>query len=265
MWRDPRTGKSSLQPACIPDPDLDPVEHPNGGAYRATSVRHIPTIMDAIESRHGLSWRLYVHHPTWGGWAICPSFAGCLYTNQSRKVKRSSAVIADAQEGRLPSLAIVTPSPASSQHNGDSLTKGDNWIGQVVGAIMNGPDWDSTAIFVFWDEWGGFYDHVAPPQRGNISFGFRVPLIVISPYTRVGAGTRGGFVSHTFFAFESLIRFVDANWALPPLNPRVARANDMMNLFDFDAPPRPRLTLKTRACTPLTPAQRHLRASRDPE
>jgi phospholipase C len=234
MWRDPRTGKRSLQPACIPDPDLDPVEHPNGGAYRATSVRHIPTIMDAIESRHGLSWRLYVHHPTWGGWAICPSFAGCLYTNQSRKVKRSSAVIADAQEGRLPSLAIVTPSPANSQHNGDSLTQGDNWIGQVVSAIMNGPQWRSTAIFLTWDDCGCFYDHVPPPN----GWGIREPMLIISPYARAG------LTDSTPTTFSGILAFVEHTFGLPAMNASDRTAYDYSDAFDYTQAPLPPVKLR---------------------
>src|SRR5262249_6592536 len=118
------------------------------------------------------------------------------------------------------------------------------------------------AIFVFWDEWGGFYDHVPPPQVDAVSYGFRVPLLVISPYTRAGDSPDGGSVSHSFYSFESLLKFAEANWGLPSLGPRDAAATAMTALFDFAAPLRPPLVLTPHSCPSLTPAERAYLARR---
>src|SRR5439155_1658622 len=91
-----------------------------------------------------------------------------------------SQVIDDATNGTLPTVSIVTPTNSKSQHNFYSMKMGDNWIGQVVQAIENGPQWSSTAIFITYDDCGCFYDHVAPPA----GLGIRVPMVIVSPYAK---------------------------------------------------------------------------------
>ncbi len=172
-WQDPQTGVQSSVPACVPDRWSD---LPHGGAYRSTPVPYVPTIMDSLDAA-GLSWKLYGGPPgaatrghqgdnsgngTGYGWAICPTFAECLYGSPSKMVDNSQFT-ADASSGNLPNFSVVTPTQTASQHNGDSMTVGDNWLGSVVSAVENGPDWASTAIFITWDDCGCFYDHVAPP------------------------------------------------------------------------------------------------------
>jgi phospholipase C len=130
---------------------------------------------------------------------------------------------------------------------------------------MNGPDWSSTALFIVWDEWGGFYDHVPPLQVDDISYGFRVPLLVISPWVKYGESSDGGYISHTFYSHASFIKYVETNWSLPALNPRDAGANDFSDFFDFTQTPKDSLILPQHTCPSLSPEQQRLLETEDPD
>jgi len=225
-WRDPVSGKLLKVPACIPDSRLDPNAFPDGGAYRATPVRHVPTIMDELNAA-GLSWRIYQTNNGSGGWAICPTFAECWYTSQRDDVKAASDVITDAQAGNLPAFSIVDPTWANSQHNDNSMAQGDNWIGRVLGAVMDGPDWNSTAVFITYDDCGCFYDHVPPPP----GLGPRVPMVIASPYARPG------YVDHTSASFASMLAFTEHVFGLAPLTNADSRAYDFSGAFNFNQAP----------------------------
>jgi phospholipase C len=103
----------------------------------------------------------------------------------------------------------------------------------VIDAIMKSPMWKSTAIFVTWDDYGGFYDHVPPPQVDGYGFGIRVPLIIISPYAK------DGFVSGELGEFSSVLRFIEDNWGLNQLTHRDREATPLTSAFDFHQDPRP--------------------------
>jgi phospholipase C len=113
---------------------------------------------------------------------------------------------------------------------------------------MSGPQWASTALFLVWDDWGGFYDHVDPPvvEKWNdgtpFRYGYRVPCMVISPYAR------SGYVSHTLHSFVSLLRFAETVFDLEPLTERDANASDLLDCFDFAQTPLSALPLETRVC-----------------
>jgi phospholipase C len=113
-------------------------------------------------------------------------------------------------------------------------------------------------IFIVWDEWGGYYDHVAPPQVDGLSYGFRVPFIAISPYSVHGTSSDGGSISSTLYSQGSILKFIEDNWSLPSLTPVDAGANDMVGMFDFSGTPNQPLILQPRTCTALTPAQKSL-------
>jgi phospholipase C len=133
-----------------------------------------------------------------------------------------------------------------SEHPEYSFCNGENWSTRIVNAIMQGPNWDDTAIFITWDDYGGFYDHVPPPQVDDFGFGIRVPLLVISPYAK------RGFVSHELGEFSSILRFIEDNWSLTQLTHRDRDATPMMSAFDFTQDPRPPdpLPLRTDCITP---------------
>ena len=208
-WNDPKTGAASNQPTCIPDYALDPVKYPYGGAFQSTAVPHIPTIMDEMDQA-GVSWHIYA--PTssqrFYGWSICPSFADCLYTGQQQHTSQPSQVLSDAANGTLPNVSYVVALDNQTQHNSNSMLQGDNWIGQVVNNIMNGPDWRSTAIFITYDDCGCFYDHVPPPPGAGI----REPMVIVSPCVKPASTD-----SHTAYAGESTLAFIEHTFALPPL------------------------------------------------
>ena len=238
LWRRATDGRLSYQPACVPDPTL-PLA--NGGAYRSTDVRWVPTIMDRLDSAK-LAWKLYAGSdklptsqqgsgfPENGyQWAICPTFADCLYTNQAKNLALASQVIDDATNGTLPAVSIVTPTNAKSQHNFYSMKMGDNWIGQVVQAIESGPQWSSTAIFITYDDCGCFYDHVPPPA----GLGIRVPMVIVSPYAKAQ------FTDSTVASFASMLAFSEHVFALTPLTSADANAYDYSGAFNFSQRPLP--------------------------
>jgi phospholipase C len=98
-----------------------------------------------------------------------------------------------------------------SNHPGSNFCYGENWATKVIDTVMRSPQWESTAIFLTWDEWGGFYDHVPPPTVDGFGYGFRVPLIVLSPYARAH------FVDHTTGSFDSMLKFIETNWGMRSL------------------------------------------------
>jgi phospholipase C len=227
-WRS-SSGALQLVPSCVPDFTLDPVLFPFGGAYRATPVQHVPTIMDRL-GEAGRSWKIYaVPEGTGAGysWAICPTFAGCLYTSQHNNQVATNEVFTDAQAGNLPNFSIVIPTWKNSQHNTASMLQGDNWIGSVVSAIQNSPQWSSTAIFITYDDCGCFYDHVPPPA----GLGIRVPMVIVSPYAKPG------YTDSSRASFSSMLAFAEHVFELNPLTQRDANAYDFANSFDFTAPP----------------------------
>jgi phospholipase C len=244
-WRPTPSSPIQYQPACVPDYNLDPVRFPYGGAYRSTPVKPIPTVMDELDQA-GLSWRIYSTTKAGDGynWATCPMFAGCLYTSQHSNLVPRKRVLTDAQLAGLPAFSLVFPTNSLSQHNSFSMAQGDNWIGRVVSAIENGPDWRSTAIFITYDDCGCFYDHVAPPR----GFGIRVPMVTVSPYAKPG------FVDSKRASFASLLAFTEHNFGLPALGSKDATAYDYANTFDYQQAPSPRVRMIT---THLSARERH--------
>jgi phospholipase C len=142
--------------------------------------------------------------------------------------------LSDIKNGDLAAITWITPSCADSDHHGcirPALADGPAWVASVVDAIGESPDWDSTAIFVTWDDWGGWYDHVPPQQLYPDGLGFRVPLIVISPFAR------HGYVSHVTHEFGSILHFTEVTFDLPSLGTRDATSDDLSDMFDFSQRP----------------------------
>src|SRR5207245_3623937 len=119
----------------------------------------------------------------------------------------------------------------------NDIMKGEHVVVALVNNIMQSSYWDSTAIFITWDDWGGWYDHVPPPQVDKFGYGFRVPLLVISPYAKQG------FIDHTLSEHTSILKFIETLFSLSPLTERDAKANDLTEAFDFSQPPRDPLIL----------------------
>jgi phospholipase C len=226
-------------PACVPDYGLNSSLYPYGGAYRPTPVQHVPTLMDQLD-RAGKSWKLYSGTgPGKGGYglAICPTFAGCLYTSQHKNLVNHRDVLTDARQGQLPNFSIVLPNWRTSQHNDNSMGVGDNWIGTVVDAIEQSPDWRSTAILISYDDCGCFYDHVPPPD----GMGIRTPMVIVSPWVKEG------YVDSRTTSIASVMAFAERTFDLPALTARDAAAYSYRGAFDFHQRPlRPIPMTKTR-------------------
>ena len=143
-------------------------------------------------------------------------------------------LIDDIDRGLLPPVTWVTPRGELSDHvGGNSWCHGYNWTTEVINAVMASPMWRDTAIFLTWDDYGGFYDHVTPPAIDPDGFGFRVPLLTISPYARRGV------VDHRLGEFSSVLRFIEDNWGLTQLTDRDRSAENLSYNFDFTQEPRP--------------------------
>lgn len=225
-WWDATSGTYVSEPACVPDQQ-------GRGPYRSSPVRYVPTIFDRLDAA-GLPWRIYgggpaTRHADAYVWDICPTFYECLGSNQATHLVDAGQVVADAASGNLPAYGVVTPERANSQHNSYSMVQGDNWIGQVVGAAMNGPEWASTAVFVTYDDCGCFYDHVPPPN----GWGVRVPMVVVSPFARPG------FTDSTPTTFLAPLAYTEHLFGLAPLTAADATAYDLGGAFDYSQEPRP--------------------------
>ncbi|PYX43697.1 MAG: hypothetical protein DMG79_21855 [Acidobacteria bacterium] len=150
--------------------------------------------------------------------------------------------------GNLPALSWVTPPAADTDHPPDSACAGENWTVQQINAVMQGPQsqWNTTVIFLTWDDFGGFYDHAAPPFRDQYGLGIRVPMIVIGPWAIQG-------VYHTEVEFASVLRFMEETFALPNLGGADTVANDFQDAFNYSQTPLPQLVLSQRTCPKASP------------
>ena len=232
-------GTVQFIPSCIPDYSLG---LPNGGAFEPTPASYAPTVLDRLDRAH-LSWRIYGEPQALTGgaespgyiWDICPSFAECLHTGQKANNVPSSSFVQDAKSGNLPNFSIITPGGTTtnaSEHNGTSMTAGDDWLGQIASAVMNGPDWRSTVLFITWDDCGCFYDQVRPGVNPDgTAEGPRSPLVIVSPFAKPG------FTDTTAASFAGILSFTELNFGLSPLGPNDGQAYPFTNAFNFHQTP----------------------------
>ncbi len=202
------------------------------------------TIADVLEAR-GLTWKYYSPMKGESGyiWSALDAIDHIRNTSLwTDHVVPTAQFVDDAANGQLPAVSWLVVSADKSEHPPASVCVGENWTVQQLNALMQGSDWKSTAVFLTWDDFGGFYDHVPPPQVDNFGFGPRVPLLIISPYAK------HGFISHTFYEFSSVLKFIEERFGLPPLTERDSQANDMLDSFDFDQRPLQPQILEQRQC-----------------
>jgi phospholipase C len=231
-----------------------------------------------------ISWLLHAHHVSWayyvqagtqpdcaddaaetctavrqnvqtlGIWNPLPLFGDVHQDRQLDNIRSLSGYFRAAATGTLPSVSWITPSAPDSEHPPASVHRGQAYVTAVINAAMRSPDWKSTAIFLSWDDWGGFYDHVAPPQVDRNGYGLRVPAIVISPYARKG------FIDHQILSSDAYLKFIEDDFlGGARLNPRTDGRPDrrpdvredsrlLGNLlldFNFSQRPRPPVLLAT--------------------
>ncbi len=148
------------------------------------------------------------------------------------RLQGTSQFYIDAAAGNLPQVSWVIPSSPVSEHPPAGVKEGMAYVTGLVNAIMQGPDWSTTAIFISWDDWGGFYDHVTPPQVDQYGYGIRVPGLVISPYAKEN------YIDHNTYSFESWLKIVEERFDVNPMTARDTNATDMLSAFDFTQKPR---------------------------
>jgi phospholipase C len=155
-------------------------------------------------------------------------------------VSPESRVLSDVERGDLANVTWIVPDMRNSDHSSSRSATGPDWVASIVNSLGHSRFWNDTAIFIVWDDSGGWYDHVPPPQLDYDGLGDRVPLIVVS------AHTRQGHVSHVQAEFGSVLKFTEQIFDLPTLAASDARASDLFDAFDFSRPPRPFRIIRTR-------------------
>src|SRR5262249_6240563 len=189
-----------------------------------------------------------------GIWNPLPYFATVRQDGELGNVQDVERFYRAARDGSLPAVSWIWPSSRVSEHPPSLVSAGQVYVTGLINAVMQGPAWSSTAIFLSWDDWGGFYDHVSPPRIDQNGYGLRVPGLVISPYARKG------FVDHQTLSFDAYVKFIEDDFldgarldpktdGRPDPRPNVRENAPILgNLaadFDFTQPPRAPLLLPT--------------------
>jgi phospholipase C len=170
---------------------------------------------------------------TYTFWNPLPAFPAVKNDpTQFGRLTNATQFYTDVQSGTLPQVSWIIPNSDLSEHPPASIATGMNYVTGLVNAVMNSPLWNSTAILIAWDDWGGFYDHVVPPKVDQYGLGIRVPGLVVSPYARQG------YVDHKTYSFESWLRLIEERFGVMPMTGRDNTANDMTDAFDFTQQPR---------------------------
>jgi phospholipase C len=229
---------SSDQTISVLKPTGNYTDTPNGSVYPCFDH---PTMSDVLDAA-GLSWTYYTSSAT-DLWAAPNAYSNVRSSPSFlNMVTPSNTFLSDLiNRNYLANVTWVIPPRASSDHDMLSDGSGPSWVSAVVNAVGESQYWNNTAIIVTWDDWGGFYDHV-PPPGGFINSnepGLRVPLLVISPYAKKK------YISHTFYTFGSVLRFVETVFKLPTIGSLAGKEyadghrgiNDMTDCFDFTQAP----------------------------
>jgi len=217
--------------------------NPDGTRTPVYPCFDFPTLADSLDAA-GISWRYYAPNPGASGyiWSAYNAINHIRYGGDWANVVPPTQFVQDAMSGNLAAVSWIVVGSGLSEHPPASSCAGENWTVQQLNAVMQGPLWNTTAVFLTWDDFGGFYDHVPPPFSDRFGFGPRVPLLIISPYAI------SGNISHTVYEFSSLLKFAEERFGLDPLTDRDAQANDLMDSFDFTQAPLPPLILDQRTC-----------------
>jgi len=194
------------------------------------------TLMDLLDQRH-VSWRYYQPRLGAGLWYAPDAISHIRYgRDYANVVTPTTQIINDIQQHNLPNVSWVIPTAAESDHARITDGSGPAFVASIVNAVGNSDYWYNSAIFVVWDDWGGWYDHVAPVPFNYYELGMRVPLIAISPFAKQG------YVSHTPHEFGSILNFIEENFGLPCTNapPNCGalgysdtRADDLGDMFNL--------------------------------
>jgi phospholipase C len=238
----------------------------------STTYNYAWTDITYLLHRYGVSWGYFIspggEPDCVGGTANCasspftvgtpdiwnplPSFTDVHQDGQLGNIQNVATFLRDARTGNLPAVSWVVPDQGHSDHPPANIASGQAYVTDLINTIIEGPDWQSTAIFLTWDDWGGFYDHVVPPVVDASGYGFRVPSLVISPYAR------HGFIDHQTLSFDAITKFIEDDFLngqrldpssdgrpdpRPDVRENNAQLGDFMVDFNFDQQPLPPLIL----------------------
>ena len=193
------------------------------------------TLADSLDNA-GVSWKYYAPQISGAGgiWSEFDAIQAVRYGSDwgNNVISPETTVLTDASGGKLATVSWVVPDYLNSDHPGSQSATGPSWVASIVNAIGASQYWQSTAIIILWDDWGGWYDHVPPPQLDYKGLGSRIPCIIISPYSRAH------YVTHQQYESGSILRLVEQTFNLPSLGYTDARANSLTDGFDFTQAPR---------------------------
>jgi phospholipase C len=191
------------------------------------------TIMQELDAAH-VSWRYYTMPQKNSSGHIWDTPDAFSYEKGDQNVVPWTQFTKDVNSGNLPSVSWLTPPKAASDHPPASICVGEDWSVDEINAIEKSPLYNqNTAIVLVWDDFGGFYDHVAPPTVDQLGLGFRIPLILISPYAYAMDNSSNRHISHTQLELSSVLKFIEQDFNLPSLGRRDSTANSLTSLFDF--------------------------------
>ena len=195
-----------------------------------------------------------------GIWNPLPYFDTVKQDGQLNNITDLSNFYAAAKSGTLPAVTWIAPNAKQSEHPPALISTGQSYVTGLINAVMQGPDWNSTAIFLSWDDWGGFYDHVTPPTVDQNGYGLRVPGIVISPYARKG------YIDHQTLSHDAYVKFIEDDFLgstrldpktdgrpdpRPTVRENASQLGTLLSDFDFTQSPRSPLVLSTTPKTAL--------------
>lgn len=233
---------------ALPDETVELIDPSGDETQKIYPCFEHPTLTDLLNVAN-ISWRYYTPSAgvIWTGpnaiQHICvpnlppPNGTECTGSDWTKHVVlHYQQVLSDIQNNQLASVSWVIPNGLSSDHAGINDGSGPSWVASVVNAIGSSPYWSNTAIFITWDDWGGWYDHVPPTIKNSYEYGFRVPLIVVSPYVKAA------YLSHVTHDFGSILKYIEENFGLSSLGYSDASADDFSDCFDYN---QNRLTFQT--------------------
>jgi phospholipase C len=180
-------------------------------------------------------------------WNPLPYFETVRQNHQVKNVQSLDNFFISAKEGNLPSVVWIVPNPRDSEHPPARISDGQSYVTAIINAVMISPEWNNSAIFLVWDDWGGFYDHVVPPRVDVNGYGIRVPGLVISPYAKKG------YIDHQTLSFDAYLKFIEDDFlgglrldpttdSRPDPRPSVREnekiLGDLVHDFDFNQEPR---------------------------
>jgi phospholipase C len=208
--------------------------------------------------RDGVSWKYYAASgagPNQAAefyWNVLPAFTTVKEDGQSDDIQPVDQFTADLKHDALPAVSWVIPSIENSEHPAALVSTGETYVTGLINAVMHSSAWDSTAIFVAWDDWGGFYDHLAPPKIDENGYGIRVPAFMISPYARKST------IDHQTLSFDAYLKLIEDDFLggrridpktdgrpdpRPDVREDAPQLGDLLAEFDFAQKPRPPLIL----------------------